>query len=131
MFHSGFFLRRAKELGIAGEVADAIEKRRMVVNRQTRAEMAAGVEAGTDTLRKAAGVDAWILDLSHLAAQGYMQRHAPVVAEGNAAGMPPERIAGIAFETDAGREFPARPAGEIYREILAGGSTVAPGGPRR
>jgi hypothetical protein len=34
MFHSGFFQRRARELGIAGEVAEAIEKRRMVVNRQ-------------------------------------------------------------------------------------------------
>jgi len=127
IFHSQFFVRRAQGLGIGDEVAEAIEKRRMLVNRETRAQVAAGVERASGIMRRASGVDAWVLDLSHLAAQGYMASHTPVMLEGNAAAMPPERVAGLAFDTDAGRSFERRPVAEVLGQVLRGTSHEAGG----
>ena len=119
LFHSAFFLNRAREAGIEDKVAAAIEKRRMLITRMTRDELGASLAKSSEHLRKASGVDKWVLDLGHLSAQQFMQHHVPVIAEDNRASFPPERIAGLSFETDAGRSFEARTAAEVYADLLA------------
>ena len=118
MFHSSFFMKRAREAGIEADVAAAIEKRRMLVNRENRDTIAAGIERQAENLRRASGVDRWIVDLSHLGHQAFMAHRPAVMLEDNPAALPPERIAGIAFETDSGRSFQARGAEQIRAEIL-------------
>ena len=113
MFHSAFFMRRARAEGIADEVAAAIEKRRMLVTRQTRAQLSAGLAAAAENLARASGVDTWVVDLSHLSSQGFMANANPVLLESNEAGLPPERVAGLSFVTDRGRSFPQRTVDEI------------------
>lgn len=119
LFHSGFFMSRAREQGIEDKVAAAIEKRRMLITRMTREQLAGSLAKSSEHLRRASGIDKWVLDLSHLSAQQFMQHHVPVVMEDNKASFPPERIAGLAFETDGGRSFEARTAREVYSELLA------------
>lgn len=119
LFHSAFFLNRAREGGIEDKVAAAIEKRRMLITRMTRDQLGASLAQSSEHLRKASGVDKWVLDLGHLSAQQFMQHHVPVIMEDNRASFPPERIAGLDFETDAGRSFQARTASEIYSDLLS------------
>lgn len=119
LFHSGFFMGRAREQGIEDKVAAAIEKRRMLITRMTRDQLSTSLAQSSEHLRKASGIDKWVLNLSHLSAQQFMQHHVPVVLEDNKASFPPERISGLAFETDSGRDFAARSAREVYSELLA------------
>lgn len=64
------------------------------------------------------GVDRWILDLSHLAAQDYMADVDPIFLAENAAGFAPEHVAGLSFSTDDGRRFAERSAAAIQGMLL-------------
>ena len=117
MFHSGAFRRMAEINGLGDEVRDAIEKRRMLVNRVGQDELAAQIQASTDHLKSLSSIDTWVVDLSHLSGQQYMAHASLTMIEGNRAGLLPERIAGIDFTTDSGRQFNARSAESIVADL--------------
>lgn len=117
-FHSGYFIRRGQEVGMGEDVREHIAKRRMLINRMGMEELEASIEASKEEMRSIQGVDKWIIDLEHVGRQQFVTDHVPIMNERNAANVPPERIAGIAFETESGEKFPARSAEEIYAELL-------------
>lgn len=119
VFHSGYFANRAKDLGLEDEVRAHIENRRMLINRVSLDELNESLAASRDNLQRVAGVTDWIIDLEHLGKQQFMSGHIPILKERNDAGVGPERIAGIAFESDAGEGFAERKASDIYAELVA------------
>ena len=118
-FHSGYFTKLGAEKGMGSEVAEFIEKRRMLINGIDAETLIEQLDEARIKLDDARSVDKWVLDLQTLGQQQYMLDHGAVMLERNSAGIPPERIAGIAFSTDAGDRFSARSSDEIYREITA------------
>jgi len=119
VFHERFMVAAGRKVGLADEVASFIEARRLALTRLEPEELQRSLERSRREWETQNGIDNWVLDLSHLASQDFMAHAQPVVPERNPAGIRPENIAGIAFVTDAGREFPARPAAEIVGEILS------------
>lgn len=116
-FHEAAFGRLARVNGLEMEVREAIEKRRMLINRVGQDELSAQIQASTSHLKSVSSIDTWIVDLNHLAGQQYMAHASLTMIEGNRAGLMPERIAGIDFTTDSGREFSARSAQAIVAEL--------------
>jgi len=116
-FHKGYFVHRGQEVGLSDEVSDFIDKRRMQINRVDAAELAEAVAASKEKLQSLQGIDQWVIDLKHIGQQQFLTDHTPILDERNRAGVPPERIAGIAFETISGESFPSRSAGEILEEL--------------
>jgi len=116
-FHSGYFTRRARDVGLEDEVRDFIEKRRMLINRVDADQLREDLDRTKTELLRIQGVDKWVIDLEGLGRQQFMADHVPVLRERNAAGVTAAHIAGLAFETDAGESFPARDAREIYEEL--------------
>lgn len=116
-FHSGHFISLASEKGMREEVTEFIEKRRMLINGVDAETLIEQLDDARAQLNDVRSVDKWILDLETLGQQQYMLDHGAVMMERNSAGVPPERIAGLAFKTDAGDRFEARSSQDIYREI--------------
>lgn len=113
-FHESFVVEKAREVGLQDEAAERIRERQRLVNRMGEAELEALLASDREAWEATNGVDNWIVDLSQLSA--HLNAGAePIFRTANEAGVPPERIGGIAFRTDDGRSFPARPAEEIYR----------------
>lgn len=118
-FHSDYMIKAADRVGLGDQVRDFIEAKRLALTRLSPEELDISLQRDEAKFQAASNVGTWIMDLSHLGAQDFMMHETPVLMENNPAGVPPERIAGLSFVTDAGREFPARSAREIYEEILA------------
>ncbi len=119
MFHEGYARNRARDVGLDAEATDFVRRRRMTVNQVDEATLAKGIEGTTGHLKAMlSGVDKWVVDLSHLGAQQYMADRVPVMSETNAASVPPDRIAGLDFETDKGRTFGARDAATVQRALI-------------
>lgn len=118
-FHSAYFTRLGANKGMGAEVADFIENRRMLINGVNAETLIEQLDLARDKLNEIKSVDKWILDLETLGQQQYMLDHGAVMLERNSAGIPADRIAGIAFSTDAGDRFLARPSDEVYREVTS------------
>ena len=118
VFHAGHFAIKARDRGLEDEVRAFIEKRRMLINRVGLDELNADLQATKDAMMQAKGIDKWIIDLESLSNQQFMADHLPVMRERNDANVSAGRIAGIAFETDAGERFPRRSANDIYNELV-------------
>lgn len=116
VFHEGFVTSAARRAGLLDQVEKFIETRRLLLTRMQPDELRDSLDRTDAAWRSHAGIDEWVVDLSHLAAQDFMSHAAPVLVEGNPAGLPPERVAGLSFVTDGGRSFPARPVAEVYAE---------------
>ncbi len=120
-FHSGYAIGRARDNGLDEQATEFIKRRRMAMNRVGEEELARGLDATKGRLKALlSGVDKWVIDLGALGAQQYMLDRTPVFREDNKAGVPAERIAGLAFETDAGRTFASRAAAEVHRSLIDG-----------
>ena len=117
-FHKGYFVHRGRDVGLGDEVAEHVDRRRMLINRMDEDALRASLEASKEALQRAQGIDQWIVDLEHVSRQQFMTDHLPILDERNASGVPAERIAGIAFETASGEHFPARSAAEIHEDLL-------------
>ena len=90
----------------------------MDINGMSAEELDVHLARSADDWNRTRGVDRWILDLSHLAAQDYMADADPIFLAGNAAGFAPEDVAGIAFTADDGRRFQARDAQALQHSLL-------------
>ena len=119
MFHEGYARVRSRDAGLEEESRRFIERRRLLVNRMDQAQLKASLESSRGILNRASGVDAWVMDLSHLGAQQFMADRMPTVREDNDAAFRPERIAGLNFETDSGRVFHDRTTDAIYRTLIS------------
>ncbi len=117
MFHEAHFVRMARVNGLDAEVREAIEKRRMLVNRVGHDALSSQLLTASNHLKSLASIDTWVVDLSHLSEQQFMAHATVTMMEGNRAGLPAERIAGIDFTTDSGRDFQARSAQSIVAEL--------------
>jgi hypothetical protein len=113
MFHEAFILDKAREVGLQDEAAERIHERRALVNRMNEAQLKALLDSDRRAWEATNGIDNWIIDLSHLSSHINAGLD-PVFKMNNEAGVTPEQIGGIAFQTDDGRSFPARPAEDIY-----------------
>lgn len=117
-FHATNATTRARRDARYEEVAAFIRGRQMDINGMSEEELDRHLEKSADDWNRTRGVDRWIVDLSHLAAQDYMADADPVFLASNAAGFAPEDVAGIAFTADDGRRFPARDAQAIQNALL-------------
>lgn len=113
-FHEGFIVEKARELGLQDEASERIRERQQLVNRMDEPQLEALLESDRQAWEATNGIDNWIIDLSHLSSH-ITAGLEPVFRLDNEAGVAPEQIGGIAFQTDDGRSFPARPAEDIYR----------------
>lgn len=114
MFHESFIVDKARDLGLQDEAVERIRERQQLVNRMDGPQLEALLEADRQSWEATNGIDNWIIDLSHLSTHVTAGLE-PVFRINNEAGVAPEQIGGIAFQTDDGRSFPARPAEDIYR----------------
>lgn len=117
VFHESYMVRAGDRVGLGDKVKDFIEARRLALTRLTPEELEASVGRDEKRFMAASNVETWIMDLSHLGAQDFMTHETPILLEDNAAGVPPERIAGLSFVTDSGREFAARSAMDLLRDF--------------
>lgn len=113
-FHEAFIVEKARELGLQDEARERIRERQQLVNRMDEAQLESLLESDRQAWEATNGIDNWIIDLSHLSSH-ITAGLEPVFRLDNEAGVGPEQIGGIAFQTDDGRSFPARPAEDIYR----------------
>lgn len=118
LFHSQFARRLGELNGLGEEVSAEIERRRRTLTRLNSTELADAIAASTDRLRELSGISKWVIDLSHIAAQSSFSQVTPILQENNRANIPPEQIAGLAFDTDQGRSFAARDADEVVATML-------------
>jgi hypothetical protein len=114
IFHEAFIVDKARNLGLQDEASERIRERQRLVNRMDEAQLETLLESDRQSWEATNGIDNWIIDLSHLSSHVTAGLE-PVFLTDNAAGVAPEQIGGIAFQTDDGRSFPARPAEDIYR----------------
>jgi hypothetical protein len=121
IFHDGFALKRAAKAGLASEAADYIRVLRMLVNRTDGPGLDLQLAKDRVAWEANLGIDTWVLDLSHLAAQDMMQDHTPVLQAANRAGITPALIGGIAFRTEDGTYYEKQDAA-----ALAGGASARP-----
>lgn len=117
-FHASNATTRARRDARFEEAAAFIRERQMDINGMSPEELDVHLARSAEEWNRTRGVDRWILDLSHLAAQDYMADTDPVFLAGNAAGFAPEDVAGIAFTADDGRRFPARDAQALQHSLL-------------
>lgn len=117
MFHESFIVDKARDLGLQDEAIERIRERQQLVNRMDQHQLEALLEADRESWEATNGIDNWIIDLSHLSTHVSAGLE-PVFRINNEAGVAPEQIGGIAFQTDDGRSFPARPAEDIYQAEL-------------
>lgn len=118
MFHEGFAISRAREYGDAEFVRDHIEKRRCLVNRMTAGDLNILLEEGRSEWERMNGVDQWILDLSHLGNQDFMNRFEAVFNEENEARFRSENVAGLEFSTDRGYLVEKQSVEDIYSRLV-------------
>lgn len=118
-FHGDFAVKRARDVGLDAEAADAVKRRRMAMNRVGAAQLDEALESTRGRLKAMlSGIDTYVLDLAYLGAQQYMADRTPVFVEGNKAGIAAEHVAGLAFETDAGRTFATRDAHQVRASLV-------------
>ena len=117
-FHEGFAMHRARESGMETEVRTHLEKIRMLTNHMSIDEVRAGMLADKREWESNRDVSTWILDLSHIAAQGIMQDHTLVLDPDNKAGMTPDMIGGTEF-LSGGLLFEATPAESLASGMAA------------
>jgi cell division septum initiation protein DivIVA len=120
-FHAGHTLWRAREAGLGAEADDYIKARRMLLTRSDGATLEAQLADDREAWEENKGVVAWVIDLSHLAAQDFMADHTLVLQENNRAGVGAALIGGIAFRTEDGTAFGATAA-----DALASGQPPRP-----
>lgn len=121
-FHEGRTLQEARKAGIEAEAADYIKARRMLLNRCDGETIDAQVAVDAEAWEATKSVRTWVVDLSHLAAQDFMEDHTLVLRDDNKAGVSPSQIGGISFRTEDGSSFAATPAAD-----LASGGQPLPG----
>lgn len=117
-FHAGNATTRARRDARFQEAAAFIRERQMDINGMSEDVLDRHLARSAEDWNRTRGVDRWILDLSHLAAQDYMADAEPVFLASNPAGFAPEDVAGIAFAADDGRRFPARDAMTLQNALL-------------
>jgi 5-methylcytosine-specific restriction endonuclease McrA len=117
-FHASNATTRARRDARFEEAAAFIRQRQMDINGMSAEELDGHLARSAEDWDRTRGVDRWILDLSHLAAQDYMADADPVFLAGNPAGFAPEDVAGLAFTADDGRRFPARDAQTLQQSLL-------------
>lgn len=117
-FHAANATTRARRDARYEEAAAFIRGRQMDINGMSEEDLDRHLARSADDWNRTRGVDRWIVDLSHLAAQDYMADADPVFLATNAAGFAPEDVAGIAFTADDGRRFPARDAHALQSALL-------------
>lgn len=117
-FHAANATTRARRDARHEEAAAFIRGRQMDINGMSEEDLDRHLARSADDWNRTRGVDRWIVDLSHLAAQDYMADADPVFLSSNSAGFAPEDVAGIAFAADDGRRFPARDAHALQNALL-------------
>ena len=109
-FHSGRTLQEARKEGIEQQAEDYIKTRRMLLNRCDGATLDAQIAQDSAEWEDNKSVQSWVVDLSHLASQDFMADHTMVLRSDNKAGIGPDQIGGIAFQTDDGVAYQATDA---------------------
>ena len=117
-FHAGHALTAARRDARHEEAAAFIRARQSDITGLEGAALDAHLGGSAEEWNRTRGVERWVLDLSHLAAQDYMADADPVFLVGNAAGFAPEHVAGLSFATDDGRRFPMRDPSTIQTALL-------------
>jgi hypothetical protein len=113
LFHESFALWRAKENGIEEAASDYIRGKRMMINRCDGVALDAQLADDKIAWDKAKNVDKWVLDLSHLAAQDFMNDVTLILQNGNKAGVTPELVGGTPFMTEDGTCYAVTDADEL------------------
>ncbi|MFC6049019.1 hypothetical protein ACFPYM_14405, partial [Methylobacterium hispanicum] len=117
-FHAGHALTAARRDARHEEAAAFIRARQSDITGLEGAALDAHLGRSADAWNRTRGVERWVLDLSHLAAQDYMADVDPVFLAENPAGFAPEHVAGLSFVADDGRRFPVRDAPTIQAALL-------------
>lgn len=118
MFHEGFAIHKANEVGVdESEVREYLEKRRLLATEMTKEELDAMLDNDAQLYKEMGSVDNWIVDLTNLSEQSYMN-FTPELIESNPAGVTPDKIAGIDFETEDGVYYETVDAEEVYRNFV-------------
>lgn len=116
MFHEDYAVDVAVRAGYREEdIREFIEKRRLLATHLSEHELRAQVSQEAVEHAQRARVENWIIDLSHLGNQTYMNFNPVLDVEDTH--ISPDMIAGIGFETTEGTMHEAREAEEIYRSF--------------
>lgn len=119
MFHEDYAVNKAEKFGKGEKVQGFLEKRKMLVNSMNREQIRLLDEAEKEKFAETNGIDKWIIDLSNLAAQDFMQNHTPVLKSDNEAVVSEDLIAGINFENEYGDIFESTSSVEMYSKIVS------------
>lgn len=121
-FHSSYMIEAGNRVGLGEQVKDFIHAKQLALTRMNSTELEVSLQRDEAKFNATSKVGTWIMDLSHLGAQDFMMHETPILLENNAAGVPPELIAGLSFVTDEGREFPARTVEQVYADATGLGT---------
>ena len=91
----------------------------MLVNRADRVELEAQLTSEKDRAESQNGVDKWVIDLSHLSNQDYMQSNRLIFNDNNLANVAPDTITGIEFELQDGEVIEAKDAITVYNKLVS------------
>lgn len=119
MFHEGFAVSQAKLYSDAEKVSEFIKAKQMLVNRVDRVELEAQLASEKDRAESQNGIDKWVIDLSHLSNQDYMQSNRLIFNDDNLANVAPDTITGIEFELQDGEVIEAKDAITVYNKLVS------------
>lgn len=119
MFHESYAVSVAEKKGLSDETEAFLKKRMMLVNGTGLDELNADIEHQKSLSEQHRKVEKWIIDLTHLSEQEYMSNYRPVFREDNEAGVLPEEIAGLEFETESGIIYESIDAEELYAKLIS------------
>lgn len=100
MFHEGFLRTKARDVGIEDKAVDYINKLRCAVNKCSIDELHMQLAKDNAQWENNKSIDNWIMDLSHLGNQDFMEDFVPTLKKDNKAGVSYDMIAGVKFKME-------------------------------
>lgn len=114
-FHEGRTLKLAREHGIEEKARLFIEKKRCLNGHLKPEQLHAAMEKTREQWHNMKDIKTWMIDLSVLANQNFMQGHTMTMKTNNAAKVDPAMIIGTNFKTDDGQFFEKKNIQDIIK----------------